>query len=156
MNTRGSRTSFPVFVAKGSAREPFRIDLSGATEDRARVVGPYASYLVETFVTLIVVCGLAFLVLYGARRLGVGRAQGAIKLVGQLPLDARRSVYLIKVAEQVFVVGVGEAGFTKLGEMAAKDLPPQDAEPDAFAKVLARFRKPAPGVAEATEPEGDE
>jgi flagellar protein FliO/FliZ len=104
-------------------------------------MSPYASYMIETFVTLAVVCGLAFVVLYGARKLGVGRAQGAIKLVGRLPLDARRSVYLIAVGEQVFVVGVGEAGFTKLGEMAAKDLPPPEAEPDAFARVLARVLK---------------
>lgn len=104
-------------------------------------MGPYASYLVETFVTLIVVCGLAFLVLYGARRLGVGRARGAISLVGQLPLDARRSVYLIKVGELVFVVGVGEAGFAKLGELPAKDLPELEATPEPFAKILSRLRK---------------
>lgn len=106
-------------------------------------MSPYASYLLETLVTLAVVCGLAFVVLYGARRMGLGRARGAVKLVGQLPLDARRSVVLIQVGEQVFVVGVGEAGFTKLGEMAAKDLPAQPAaEPVAFSKVLARMLKP--------------
>ena len=111
-------------------------------------MGPYASYLVETFLTLLVVCGLAFGVLYGARKLGVGRAKGAIKLVGQLPLDPRRSVYLIQVAEQVFVVGVGEAGFTKLGELPARELPAPDAQPQAFSDVLARLRggkdKPGP------------
>ena len=105
-------------------------------------VGPTASYLVETFVTLVVVCALAFVVLYGARRFGIGRATGSIKLVGQLPLDARRAIYLVKIGEQVIVVGASEAGFTKLGEVAAGDLPP---EPDPspafppFAEILARL-----------------
>ncbi len=83
----------------------------------------YSGYLIETFVTLLAVCLIAFVVLYGARRLGLGRAQGPIHLVGQLPLDARRSVYLVKVGEQVLVVGVAEGGMTKLGEVPAASLP---------------------------------
>jgi flagellar biogenesis protein FliO len=81
------------------------------------------AYLVETFVTLAAVCALAVVVLWGARRLGVGRPTGPIELCGHLPLDARRAIYLIRVGEQLFVVGVGEGGFTKLGELAAADLP---------------------------------
>ncbi len=99
----------------------------------------YASYLLETFVTLVAVCALAFVVLWGARRLGLGRPSGPIELRGHLPLDARRSIYLVKVGEQVFVVGVGEGGFTKLGEIPAGELPA--AEPSrgaAFGDVLAR------------------
>src|SRR5216110_2948930 len=86
-------------------------------------MSPYGSYLVEMLVTLLGVCALAFVLLYGARRLGMGRATGSIELLGQLPLDARRAIYLVKVGAQVFVVGVGEAGFTKLGELAAGELP---------------------------------
>ncbi len=102
-------------------------------------MSPYAGYLVETFLTLLAVCALAFIVLYGARRLGIGRANGPIQLCGQLPLDARRSIYLVKVGAQVLVVGVGEGGFTKLGEMAATDLP-ADTSParPTFAAALAR------------------
>lgn len=102
-------------------------------------MSPYAGYLVETFLTLLAVCALAFVVLYGARRLGIGRANGPIQLCGQLPLDARRSIYLVKVGAQVLVVGVGEGGFTKLGEMAAADLP-ADMSPNrpTFAAALAR------------------
>jgi flagellar protein FliO/FliZ len=102
-------------------------------------VSSYAGYLIETFVTLVAVCALAYAVLYGARRLGIGRPSGPIELRGQLPLDARRSIVLVKVGEQVFVIGVGEGGFTKLGEMPASDLP-KAVEPQrgAFADVLAR------------------
>lgn len=103
-------------------------------------MGPYAGYLLETFVTLLAVCGLAFVVLYGARRLGIGRPRGPIQLVGQLPLDARRAIYLVQVGGQVLVIGASEAGITKLGEVLASELPAVDPASNAppFADVLAR------------------
>ncbi len=103
-------------------------------------MSPYASYVLETFLTLLLVCGLAFVVLWGARRLGIGRASGPIRLCAQLPLDRRRAIYVVKVGEQAFVLGVGEAGFTKIGEMPASALPPEsEAAPAAFAEVLAKL-----------------
>ena len=108
-------------------------------------MGSYGGYLLETFFTLIVVCGVAFAVLYGARRLGLGRASGPIRLVGQLPLDGRRFIYLVRVGDQVFVVGVGEGGFTKLGEMSHSELPPMTHDTDLppFARALANaFKRP--------------
>ncbi len=110
-----------------------------------RGVGPYASYIVQTLVTLLAVCAIAFVVLYGARRLGIGRPRGPIELVGLLPLEARRSIYLVKVADQVIVVGASEAGFTKLGEIAASEIPGEAPQAtmsfaDVFARVLRRER----------------
>ena len=99
----------------------------------------YASYLVETFVTLVAVCALAYVVLWGARRMGLGRPSGPIELRGHLPLDARRAIYLVKVGAQVFIVGVGEGGFTKLGEIPASELPETlPAGSSTFSDVLAR------------------
>ncbi len=98
----------------------------------------YAGYLIETFVTLVAVCALAYAVLWGARRLGIGRPRGPIELWGHLPLDARRGIYLVKVGAQVIVVGVGEGGFTKLGELPASELPREVASQPSFAEVLAR------------------
>jgi flagellar protein FliO/FliZ len=112
-------------------------------------MGPYAGYLIETFVTLLAVCGLAFVVLYGARRLGVGRPRGPIQLVGHLPLDARRAIYLVQIGPQVLVVGASEAGITKLGEVAATSLPAAPAAGTApFGDVLARVLRN--GKADAT------
>ena len=103
-------------------------------------MGSYAGYIVQTVVTLLAVCALAFVVLYGARRLGVGRPRGPIELVGLLPLDARRSIYLVKVAGQVIVVGASEAGFTKLGELPAGEVPAEvKGESAAFSDVLTRM-----------------
>jgi flagellar biosynthetic protein FliO len=100
-------------------------------------LSPYASYLLETLLTLVGVCGLAAFVLYGARRIGVGRATGGLELVGRLPLDARRSIVLVRIGETVFVVGVGDGGMTKLGEVAASTVPASAmAGSKSFAAVL--------------------
>jgi flagellar biogenesis protein FliO len=99
----------------------------------------YAGYLLETFVTLVAVCGLAFVVLWGARRLGIGRPSGPIQLRGTLPLDGRRAIHLVQVGAQIIIVGVGEGGFTKLGELPAADLPGEEpARSAAFGEVLSR------------------
>lgn len=105
-------------------------------------MGAYGGYIAQTFVTLLAVCALAFVVLYGARRLGIGRPRGPVELVGLLPLDARRAIYLVRVGQQVIVVGASEAGFTKLGEMPAAELPAEvKVESAPFADVLAKILK---------------
>jgi flagellar biogenesis protein FliO len=114
---------------------------------RWAAVSPYAGYLVETFVTLVVVCALAVLFLWGAKRVGLGRASGPVELYGHVQLEARRAIYLVKVIDTVYVVGAGEGGFVKLGEIPASTLPPATANhPPPFADVLARVlgRGPKP------------
>src|SRR5450432_4655871 len=85
-------------------------------------MSPLAHYVVETLVTLLAIVALAVLVLIGARRAGMGRAAGPLELVGRLPLDARRAVYLVRVGATIYVVGASEAGIAKLGEVAAGSL----------------------------------
>jgi flagellar biogenesis protein FliO len=102
-------------------------------------VSPYAGYLVETFVTLAVVCALAVLMLWGAKRAGLGRGSGPVQLCGHLQLEARRAIYLVKVVDTVYVLGAGEGGLVKLGELPSSALPAVPAAPTApFADVLAR------------------
>ena len=103
-------------------------------------MGSYASYLLETVVMLAVVCGLALVAMVLAKRVGVGRPSGPIELVGQLPLDARRGLYLVKVGARVFLVGVGEGGFARLGELPASEVPlsPASQAGDGFAELFAR------------------
>lgn len=97
-----------------------------------------AGTLLETFLTLALVCGVAFVVLYFARRMGAGRAFGGIELVGQLPLEPRRAIYLVRLGSKVLVVGASEAGLTKLGEVEAADLPQGKLPPKTFGDVLSR------------------
>jgi flagellar protein FliO/FliZ len=113
-------------------------------------VSPLTAYVVETLVTLLGVVALAVVVLYGARRLGVGAPAGPIGLVGRLPLDGRRAVYLVRVGEVVYVIGASEAGLAKLGEHQRAGLElreePMPAAP--FAAALARvLSRPAAGPA---------
>ncbi len=116
-------------------------------------MSPIAAYVVETLVTLIAVIALAILVLYGARRLGLGRPLGPIQLVGRLGLDARRSVVLVRVVDQVLVLGVSEAGIQKLGEVSAAALQDTQAPPERrFADILARLRSGASKPSAETQP----
>jgi len=126
-----------------------RTSVNGASpvQSRAFMQGSYGSYVLETFVTLLLVCAVAVAVLYGARRFGIGRARGPIELVGQLPLDARRAIYLVRVGAQVIVVGASEAGLSRLGEVPDKELPKEE-KPNGtpFKDVLARLRGAPPAV----------
>lgn len=79
-------------------------------------MSPVASYVVQTLVTLLGVAALAVAVLYGARRAGVGRPTGPLEIVGRLPLEGRRTVFLVRVGGIVYVVGSSDAGLVKLGE----------------------------------------
>lgn len=111
-----------------------------------------STYLVETLVTLAGVAALAVLVLYGGRRLGIGRPSGPLELVGRLPLDARRAVYLVRVGNLVYVVGASEAGLTRLGEIESGSLPAvpfAGAASPRFADLLAKFGRGAKGPGDA-------
>ena len=103
-------------------------------------MSPLARYVVETLVTLLAIAALSVLVLVGARRAGMGRATGPLELVGRLPLDGRRAVYLVRVGTVVYVVGASEAGIAKLGELAqgALDLPELPNQNETFREVLRR------------------
>lgn len=110
-------------------------------------VSPLTSYVIETIVTLVAIVLLAVLLLYGARRVGIGRPTGPLDLVGRLPLDGRRAVYLVRVGKRVFVIGASEGGLDKLGELdddaiELTDAPPPIAFSDALAKVLNK-KKPS-------------
>jgi len=89
---------------------------------------------------LVGVAALVVLVLSAGRRLGVGRAAGPLELVGRLPLDGRRAVYLVRVGETVYVVGASETGLSKLGEIPKDgiELPKGEMGPSGFRDVLGR------------------
>jgi len=116
----------------------------------------YSGYFIETIVTLLAVCALAVVILWAAKRVGLGRPTGPLELRGRLSLDARRAIYLVEVADRIFVLGASEAGITKLGEVAASELAATPPEPTrSFADVLARTfaREQGPGPARESLPE---
>jgi flagellar biogenesis protein FliO len=120
------------------------------------VNSPVGVYFVETIVALTAVLALCVLVLYGARRLGVGRPVGPIELLGRLPLEARRAIYLVRVVDQVLIIGSSEAGLRKLGELPRSALDAGDVARSVprFAEVLSSALgrgKPASAPADGAE-----
>jgi flagellar protein FliO/FliZ len=121
-------------------------------------MSPVTTYIVETLVTLLGIVALLVVVLYGGRRLGVGRPSGPLELVGRLPLDARRAVYLVRVGKLVYVVGASEGGLTRLGELDAAAVPAADLGSGAprFAEILAKMaRREKSGSSPSAPPPGD-
>ena len=116
-------------------------------------LSPLAAYVVETLVTLLGVIALAVLVLYAARRMGVGKPAGPLSLVGKLPLDGRRAIYLVRVSKTVYVVGASEAGLSKLGELGEDGIDFEEVAKPTFSEVLARIKPKNVRASESKEEE---
>ena len=120
-------------------------------------MSPAMAYFLQAMVTVLAIVVLAVFVLYGGRRLGLGRASGPLELLGRLPLEARRSVYLVRVGKVVYVVGASEGGLTRLGEIDADALPPpgSGSATPTFAEVLGRIVRPPQGGGAPSGPKAD-
>lgn len=95
------------------------------------------SYVTESVVILLVVALLVVGVSLAARRAGLGRALGPIELLARLPLEQRRSVYVVRVVDRLLIIGCSEAGLVKLGELPKGALPASGASPErSFASLL--------------------
>jgi flagellar biogenesis protein FliO len=91
----------------------------------ARAVSPTIHYLLESLVGLAVLSLAAVALVVWARRNGVAAKPGPMELLGRLPLDARRAVYLVRVGDTALVLGTGDGGgLCKLGEIPIASLPP--------------------------------
>jgi flagellar protein FliO/FliZ len=125
-------------------------------------VSPLGRYLIETAVTLLGVIALAVIILYGARRMGMGKPAGPLTLVGKLPLDGRRAIYLVRVGHTVFIIGASEGGLTKLGEVPedridfAAEEPMKGPFANVLAQVLSRAKASQPSKAEEPKREEEE
>lgn len=102
-----------------------------------------AGYLTDSLATLAAAGAACFGLLWVAKRLGPARRGGPLRLEGELALGARRSVYLIRVGEKVFLVGASEAGLAPLGELDGATVPRRDepGETADFATFLQRLGK---------------
>jgi flagellar biogenesis protein FliO len=112
-------------------------------------VTPLSRYVVETVITLVAIVALSIVLLSALRRAGVGKANGPLELLARLPLEGRRAVYLVRVADTVYVLGASENAMQKLGELPQGALPLIAHEPHTFADVLKR----ALGVKAAAPPQ---
>lgn len=116
----------------------------------------YGELLASSLLLLALVIGALVAVVVGARALGRrGRGAGRggwMEVLARLPLEPRRSLYVVRVAERTLVLGASEQGLTLLRELDDGELP--SAAPVAAtsfpelverASAALRKRKPAPG-----------
>lgn len=85
----------------------------------------YGDMLITSLVVLAVVCIVAFVVvrLLG-RVLATGRVRGAhlLDVVARVPLEPRRSLYVVDVAGKTLLVGTSEMGLSVLSELDANEV----------------------------------
>lgn len=88
---------------------------SGAAE---AVGSGYGEMLVGSLVVLGLVCLVAWVVVrFGVRRLWSPRAGGVLDVVARVPLEPRRSLYVVEVGGKTLLVGTSEMGLSVLSEL---------------------------------------
>src|SRR5665647_726897 len=93
----------------------------------------YGDLLITSLVVLMAVCIAAFVVVKVVGRfLATGRVRGAhlLDVVARVPLEPRRSLYVVEVAGKTLLVGTSEMGLSVLseldgGEVRARAVPRQ-------------------------------
>lgn len=107
----------------------------------APAVGGYGELALTSLLVLVVVCVVVLVVArYAGRWLG-GRRRGDELVVvrARVPLEPRRSLYLIEVGGRTLLVGSSEGGVTLLTELAAGEVPAAvEAERSGFGELVAR------------------
>jgi flagellar biosynthetic protein FliO len=96
-----------------------------------------------SFLSLGLVCLLAYVALRWLARRGVGRSEGPLRVIARCALEPRRSVYVVQAAGRCFLVGVGDGPMALLAELdpaAVKATEvPEPADGASFNAVLARL-----------------
>lgn len=107
--------------------------------------GGYGAFLLETLLILVAVCALAWLVVrFGLRRLHGAPAgrHGALRVVARLPLEPRRTIYVVEAAGKTLLVGCSEGGpMTILSELDPRAVAAAEAaapRPRGFIELLKR------------------
>jgi flagellar biogenesis protein FliO len=107
----------------------------------------YGDLLVTSLLVLGAVCVAAFaIVRLAGRFLATGRTRGAhlLDVVARLPLEPRRSLYVVEVAGKTLLVGTSEMGLSVLSELDAAEVrtrtPPRQTFADLVRAAWARRR----------------
>jgi flagellar protein FliO/FliZ len=89
-----------------------RLALAAAEPPPAAPASGYGAFLVETLLILGAVCLLIWIVVrFGLRRLYGGEPPGGLlKVVARLPLEPRRTLYVVSAAGKTLLVGAAESG----------------------------------------------
>src|SRR5689334_20586235 len=83
----------------------------------------YGELLVGSLVVLGLVCLAAWVVVrFGLRRMWTPRPGGVLDVVARVPLEPRRSLYVVEVAGKTLLVGTSEMGLSVLSELDAGEV----------------------------------
>jgi flagellar biogenesis protein FliO len=121
-------------------------------------MSPEAVYVVESLATIVVFGGALWVAAWGMRRVSGERGKGPLEILARQTLDARRSIYLVRVGRRVLVVGATDASLTRLGstslEAVVEELATAQAEPPrSFRAALSRAVGSRAGAPDAPERE---
>lgn len=118
-----------------------------ASDAASDLPGGYGIALLQTLLALAAVCVLAWVVLKWAaqRGLGIGASGQRVKVLERVALDARRTLWLVKIGGKVLLIGAGDgAPPSLLAELKEDELPPDSAK-TSFVDVLRKVgSKPVP------------
>jgi flagellar biogenesis protein FliO len=99
----------------------------------------YGDLLVTSLVVLGAVCIAAFVVVRVLGRwLSTGRARGAhlLDVVARMPLEPRRSLYVVDVAGKTLLVGTSEMGLSVLSELDAAEVKARTVPTPSFGELV--------------------
>ena len=99
----------------------------------------YGDLLVISLVVLGVVCVAAFVVVrLVGRVLATGRSRGAhlLDVVARVPLEPRRSLYVVEVAGKTLLVGTSEMGLSVLSELDGAEVRARVVERPSFGDLV--------------------
>ena len=99
----------------------------------------YGDLLLTSLLVLGGVCIAAFVVVrVVGRLLATGRARGAhlLDVVARLPLEPRRSLYVVEVAGKTLLVGTSEMGLSVLSELDGSEVKARVAARPTFGELV--------------------
>jgi flagellar biosynthetic protein FliO len=112
--------------------------VSAAVDPRPLPTEGYGAALAQTLITLVAVCALAWWALrWGARRgLGGALGGGRVEVLDRTPLDARSTLFVVRIGKRVLVLGAGPQSVNTLAELRDDELPPPTEAPRGLAELL--------------------
>jgi flagellar protein FliO/FliZ len=99
----------------------------------------YGDLLVTSLIVLGVVCVAAFVaVRVFGRLLSTGRTRGAhlMNVVSRVPLEPRRSLYVVEVAGKTLLVGTSEMGLSVLSELDGAEVEARKVVQPSFTEMV--------------------
>jgi flagellar protein FliO/FliZ len=98
----------------------------------------YGDLLVTSMLVLGAVCIAAFMAVRFFGRFAGGRTRGAhlMEVIARVPLEPRRSLYVVEVAGKTLLVGTSEMGLSVLSELDAAEVKTRAVPPQSFADLV--------------------